>query len=113
MDEEFVERLREAIPSPHGKAGGVSLAIRELLYVVLDEPIPLQYGEKERDCPIDDLERLTIDLEDRSEIGDEAEVAMERALSLISDYSGDPVAKFRLHAVVGRLHLIRSSAGSL
>ena len=107
MDEQFMERLKDAIPSPHGKAGGVSLAIRELLHVVLDEPIPLQYGEKERDCPICDLESLALALEARTRDHSEAEDAINKARALIEEHSVDPVARYRLRAVIGRFYLVQ------
>lgn len=103
VDQETLDKAQEVFPAVRGRSGGVAYALRRLLYVVLDEPIPKQYGEVRRSKEIDDLEALVRRMETGEEPTDRGLLTHIGAL-LAEDQ--EPVDVLRLRAVAGRLVLV-------
>lgn len=104
VEQETLDKAQEVFPATHGRSGGVALALRRLLHVVLDEPIPKQYGEIRRAQIVDDLEEMVRSIETgRTSLSwvEEGLTEVRKALSEIED----PVDRLRLQSVAGRLAL--------
>ena len=108
VEQETLDKAQEVFPATHGRSGGVALALRRLLHVVLDEPIPKQYGEVRRAQIVDDLEEMVRSIEagrtSLSWVG-EGLAEVRKALSEIED----PVDRLRMQSVAGRLALLSLS----
>lgn len=108
LDVGLAERAKEAFPKVDGRSGGLALAVRQLLYVVLDEPIPRQYGEVRRTSVIDDLEDMARSIECGQTSVDWIEEGLED-VRRVSTTVDDPVDVLRLRAVAGRLVLAQAT----
>ena len=107
------DKAQKAFPPVKGRSGGLSLALRRLLYLALDEPMPAQYGEIGRSHEVDEVEALVRALESRESVGGAALAqAQNEALELLAADEGDAVDRVRLHAALGRLWLIEPEAPS-
>lgn len=102
VEQEAIEAAQDLFPPTKGRSGGVALALRQLLYVALDQPIPKQFGEVRRLVEVDDLEEAAR----AAEAGDLVDVAthIQRVRDLLPNVE-DPVDRLRLRAIVGRLVL--------
>ena len=98
---DLMERAQNAFPAVTGRSGGVALALRQLLHLVLDEPIPEQYGEVRRREEIDSLEDIVRGF-GSSPSADEVAWARARAFLLLKQGS-DRLDVMRLRLVLGRL----------
>lgn len=113
-DSAFLDRLKAAFPGTTGKAGGVSLIVRHLLRLVMDEPLPRQYGEKRRFYDIDEMEELAREWEAGPPGPELMAEELENALELLdeAEAEGDALEVLRLRALVGRLYQFqRKKAG--
>lgn len=101
MEPELLDSLRSALPSEKGKSSGISQAVRKVLCVLLDEPIPRQYGEEDRDKVLDDLEvRVrTLESEGDSYPGE----LVNQVLQLLDSPDNDRVTTLRLQVLLGRM----------
>lgn len=109
VEPEFMERFQSAFPAVKGRSGGGSLALRRLLYAVLDEPMPRQFGEIGRARDVDELEELLRALESRETVGGAALAqSQSQALEILAADESDAVDKLRLYAVLGRLWLLEA-----
>ncbi len=106
IEPDLMEEAQEAFPAVKGRSGGVSLALRRLLYLALDKPMPRQFGEIGRSKDIDTLEDLVRKLETPPPDMDLADWATFRAKALLAGTDLDPVDRLRLRAVLGRLSLL-------
>ena len=108
LDPELTEEAQQAFPAVKGRSGGLSLAIRRLLYLALDKPMPKQFGETWRAHGIDELEELVRELE--AEPTSEAEALLQlqaAAQDLLADDDHDAVDVTRLRAILGRILCLR------
>ena len=108
LEPETLDEAQEAFPAVKGRSGGVSLALRRLLYLALDRPMPRQFGELGRSHDIDELEDLVRELEagpppDSDKL---AELQTEAQQLLTAD-NHDAVDVTRLRAILGRVLLLR------
>lgn len=107
-DAEFLDRLKAALPAATGRAGGVSLTVRHLLRLLLDEEFPRQYGERGRTYDLDEVEASVREWESGAAPYDEAEAGRELAEVLAqldqAEGAGDPLELLRLRVLVGRLY---------
>lgn len=99
VDAKTLAAAQAVYPSVKGRSGGVALALRRLLYVILDQPIPKQYGEVRRSKEIDELEELVRALE----LGEPTERDLLTEVREILEMTEDPVDKLRLQSVAGRV----------
>jgi hypothetical protein len=110
-DPEFLERLKAALPATTGRAGGVSLTVRHLLRLLLDEEFPRQYGERGRTYDLDESEAAVRGWESGSLPYDEDEVGRELADVLAeldeAEGAGNPLDLLRLRVLVGRLYQLQ------
>ena len=111
LDSKLMQRAQEAFPAPVGRSGGVALAVRQLLHLVLDEPIPEQYGEVRRREEIDSLEDIVRGF-GGSPSSDEVAWARARAFLLLKQGS-DRLDVMRLRLVLGRLAELERASSSL
>ena len=105
LDPELMERAQTAFPAPSGRSGGVALAVRQLLHLVLDEPIPEQYGEVRRAESIDKMEDRVRRMENGEEPATRLATSQKLAVMRLAN-AEDPVDKLRLYAVLGRLRAL-------
>lgn len=109
LESELYEETHQAFPSVKGRSGGVSLAIRRLLYLALNRPMPKQFGEIGRSREVDALEDSIRDLA----AGDSASAAelaeYEARARVLLSLAQDHVDTLRLHAILGRLLLLRDT----
>ena len=105
LDPELMERAQPAFPAPSGRSGGVALAVRQLLHLVLDEPIPEQYGEVRRAESIDKMEDRVRRMENGEEPATRLATSQKLAVMRLAN-AEDPVDKLRLYAVLGRLRAL-------
>lgn len=110
LDPEQAEEVQEAFPAVKGRSGGVSLAIRRLLYLALDKPMPRQFGEIGRAKDVDALEEAIRELEVPPSNEELCEWARARVKTLLEASDLDPVDRLRLRAVLGRLTLLKERA---
>lgn len=114
-DEEFLARLKAALPATTGRAGGVSLTVRHLLRLLLDESFPRQHGERGRIYDLDEMEASVKEWESGAEPYDQAAAARDLAevLTLLDQAEADPsdpLELLRLRLLVGRLHQLERKA---
>ena len=105
LDPELTERAQEAFPAVVGRSGGLSLAIRRLLHLALDEPMPRQFGEIGRVRAIDELEEVVRQLEAAPSESGELGLATEAARALLAKEL-DAVDLLRIRALLGRLAVL-------
>lgn len=111
VDPEMAERAQDAFPAVKGRSGGVALALRRLLYLAMDTPMPRQYGEKERSHEVDNLEDLIRKLETPPPDADLVEWLSDRSKALLADPDDlDPVDVLRLRSILGRVQLLKGPA---
>lgn len=108
-DEEFLARLKAALPATTGRAGGVSLTVRHLLRLLLDEAFPRQHGERGRIYDLDEMEASVKEWESGAEPFDQFAATRDLAevLTLLDQAEADPadpLELLRLRLLVGRLH---------
>jgi Arc/MetJ family transcription regulator len=103
LDPDLMERVQEAFPAVSGRSGGVALAVRQLLHLVLDEPIPHQYGEVRRSELLDRMEETVRRLERGEEALDNIE-AQKKLVQSQSDAHQSPVDLLRIRSLLGRLY---------
>lgn len=102
LDDDFAERLQEAFPSVKGRSGGVALAVRQLLHLVLDEPVPKQYGEVRRNKHLDEAEAFLRDYETENQsVTGAVEVAIGELLGVLKEKL-DPVDSLRAYVLLGK-----------
>ena len=107
MDQESAEKARQAFPAVKGRSGGLSLAVRRLLYLALDKPMPRQFGEIGRNREVDELEELVRELEDGPSPDPKTlrNLQVEAQELLAADF--DAVDQVRLRAILGRVLCLR------
>lgn len=113
IDRDTLEAAQAAFPATHGAPGGVAFALRRLLHLALDSPMPRQHGEPEdRADPVADLEERARLMETGTERPAKSRLdrARDEAAGLLAS-SKDPVDLLRLRAVLGRLSILRSRQG--
>ena len=115
LEPELADESQKAFPAVKGRSGGLSLAIRRLLYLALDKPMPKQYGETWRAHGVDELEELVREIE----TGPPPELETLKKLQteaqvLLEDEVHDAVDVARLRAFLGRVlcpHLVMPCPG--
>lgn len=107
LEPDLVEEANESFPAVKGRSGGVALALRRLLYLALDKPMPRQFGEIGRTKDIDELEELIRKLETPPPDADLCQWVSHRAKDLLKSAELDQVDRLRLTAVLGRLTLLK------
>lgn len=110
IDPDFLEQVQEAFPTVTGRSGGVGLAVRQLLHLALDKPVPVQYGEVRRSEDIDEMETRVRRMERGEEPLEGLGEAMKLARGMMEGAS--PVDTLRLRAVLGRLWMLAPMDGS-
>ena len=107
------DRLKEvAGESDGGKAGGVSLFVRRLIYRELGEPIPKQWGKDSK--TLNDLIGILADVERyESEADTKGAVRLYEALLESLETEADLVAKNMLFTLIGRLTPLLLQGGNL
>ncbi len=104
LDSETITEAQEAFPPVKGRSGGLSLAIRRLLHLALDKPMPKQFGETWRAHSIDELEELVRELEAGPTSEAEALLRLQiAAQDLLADDDHDSVDVTRLRSILGRI----------
>lgn len=107
VDREVVERAHRVFPPVTGRSGGLALALRKLLHLVLDEPIPEQYGEVRRAERIDRMEEAVRLMESGEEPVENLETRMKIARLNLTKEDVDPVDRLRLQALIGRMWILQ------
>ncbi len=108
MEPALSEEAQKAFPAVKGRSGGLSLAIRRLLYLALDKPMPKQFGETWRAHGVDELEELVRELEAGVPPDPEALKKLQaEAQELLDDEDHDAVDVTRLRAILGRVLCLR------
>ena len=108
LEPELTEQSQEAFPAVKGRSGGLSLAIRRLLYLALDKTMPKQFGETWRAHGIDELEELVRELETGPPPEPDALQRLQtEAQELLNDEDHDAVDVTRLRAILGRVLCLR------
>lgn len=103
-----MELAQEAFPAVKGRAGGLAHALRRLLYLALDKPMPRQFGEIGRAKDIDELEELVRELEAGPPPEPDALQRLQtEAQELLNDEDHDAVDVTRLRAILGRVLCLR------
>lgn len=108
FEPEAIDAAQQAFPSVKGRSGGVSLAIRRLLYLALDISMPRQFGEVGRAKAIDSLEERMRSLESLPFDPTSAESIGHEIRKAYRASAGDAVDILRLRALLGRLALWES-----
>ncbi len=108
LDADAITEAQKTFPAVKGRSGGLSLAVRRLLYLALDKPMPRQFGEIGRNHEIDELEEVVRKLE----IGlapqpDAIQRLQTEAQELLGDEDLDAVDVTRLRAILGRVLCLR------
>lgn len=106
LGQETIDEAQEAFPPVKGRSGGVALALRRLLYLALDKPMPKQFGEIGRSKDVDALEDAIRKLEAPPPDEDLRDWVGARVKTLLEAPDLDPVDRLRLRAVLGRLTLL-------
>ena len=108
LEPETAEVANEFFPAVKGRSGGVALALRRLLYLALDKPMPRQFGEIGRAKDIDELEELVRELEaDPPPEPDALQRLQAEAQELLNEEDHDAVDVTRLRAILGRVLCLR------
>lgn len=105
VEADFMARFQSAFPSVNGRSGGGSLALRRLLYALLDETMPRQFGELGRAHEVDALEARLREVELQPFVPAQAADLRASTRELLRDPSRDAVDALRLKALLGRLQL--------
>jgi hypothetical protein len=112
LDPDLMERVQKAFPPVSGRSGGVALVVRQLLHLVLEEPIPEQYGEVRRNPAVDTLELWVRKLDpDRLDNGEYLTLRSQVLDEL--DREQTPVDLLRLRATLGRLEQVADVKGTV
>ncbi len=101
VDRETLDKAHKLFPPVKGRSGGVPYALRRLLHVLLEEPIPKQYGEIGRSELVDDIESGIRGLQPPLVPEILAETVRD-TLEVLKE-TEDPVDKLRLRAALGHL----------
>ena len=107
------EHLKEvAGESDGGKAGGVSLFVRRLIYRELREPLPKQKGKEAG--PLNDMLTALADIEQYERDNDiKKALSLYRALLDSVDDESDLILKNLTYTMIGRLTPMLTAAGAL
>lgn len=120
LPQETIERLKEiAGEGEGGRAGGVSLFVRELIYLALEEPMPAQWGEKAgKEAVV--LSGIVEDVNDlMKEARNAADMDPERAAHLLEvmdrnvSQTRDRALRLKCEAIAGRICIELFRAGAL
>jgi hypothetical protein len=114
LPQETHDRLKEVVgEGDGGKAGGVSLFVRRLIYRELGEPVPKQWGKD--DAELNDLINVAKDLDkwERDGFEPKAAVSLFEALRAEAANGKDLVIRNYATALLGRLTIVLMSKGTL
>lgn len=101
MDQETLDKAQAVYPSVRGRSGGVASALRRLLHVLLDEPIPKQYGELRRHEQLDQAEEFFREAALSNFHEPSASQSVQELVEILgSDL--EPVDRLRAHALLGK-----------
>lgn len=107
------DRLKEVVGAGDGgKAGGVSLFVRRLIYRELGEPLPKQWGKDAG--PLNDMLTALADIEAYERDGDaEKALSLYQALLEVVQDEKDLIARNLAFTMIGRLTPLLMTAGVL
>ena len=113
LPEEMHDNLKEAVGEERGgKAGGVSLFVRRLIYRELREPLPKQWGKEAG--PLNDMLTALADIEQYERDGDvKKALSLYRALLDSVDDESDLILRNLTYTMIGRLTPMLTAAGAL